>query len=57
VGDSGLHEAVRRQRTELWVRDGYMKLCVDRYLNCGVTVGYMKPYVERDQRIGCRLVT
>ena len=29
-----LHEAVCRQRHELWVRVGYMKLCVDREINC-----------------------
>jgi hypothetical protein len=27
--------AVCRQRPELWVTVGYMKLCVDRDLNCG----------------------
>jgi len=26
---------VCRQRPELWVTVGYMKLCVDRDLNCG----------------------
>jgi len=35
VGESRLHEAVCRQRPELWVRVGYMKLCVDRDLKCG----------------------
>jgi hypothetical protein len=30
VGDSWLHEAVCRQRPELWVRVGYMKLSVER---------------------------
>jgi hypothetical protein len=35
VGESWLHEDVRRQRHELWVTVGYMKLCVDRDLNCG----------------------
>jgi len=35
VGDMWLHEAVCRQRPELWLRFGYMKLCVDRDLNCG----------------------
>ena len=29
-----LEGAVCRQRPELWVRFGYMKLCVDRNLNC-----------------------
>ena len=33
--DSWLHEAVCRQRPELWVTVGYMKLCVDTDLNCG----------------------
>ena len=33
--DSWLHEAVYRQRPELWVTVGYMKLCVDRDLNFG----------------------
>ena len=31
----GLHETVCRQRPELCVTVGYMKLCVDRDLNCG----------------------
>jgi hypothetical protein len=35
VGDSWLHVAVCRQRAELCVKVGYMKLCVDRELNCG----------------------
>jgi hypothetical protein len=35
VADSWLYEAVRRQRPELKPRVGYMKLCVDRDLNCG----------------------
>ena len=26
---------LRRQRPELWSTVGYMKLCVDRDLNCG----------------------
>ena len=33
--DSWLHEAVCRQRPELWSTVGYMTLCVDRDLNCG----------------------
>jgi hypothetical protein len=36
VGDSWLHEAVCRLRPELWVKVGYMKLHVDRDLNCGL---------------------
>ena len=35
MAESWLREAVCRQRPELWVRDGYMKVCVDRDLNCG----------------------
>ena len=34
MADSWLHEAVCRQRHELWLTVGYMKLCVDRDLNC-----------------------
>jgi len=34
VGDSCLHEDVCRQRHEMCVTVGYMKLCVDRDLNC-----------------------
>jgi len=34
VGDGWLHEAVCRQRPELWVTVGYMEQCVDRDLNC-----------------------
>jgi hypothetical protein len=33
VFDSWLHEAMCRQRPELWPTVGYMKLCVDRDLN------------------------
>jgi len=33
VGDSWFHEAVCRQRPELWVTVGYMKLFVDTDLN------------------------
>jgi len=35
MGDSLLHEAVCRQIPELWVTVGYMKLFVDRDMNCG----------------------
>jgi len=35
VGESWLHETVRKQRHEMWLRVGYMKLCVDRDLNSG----------------------
>jgi len=35
VGDSWLHGAVCRQRPELWLTVGYMKLCVDRDINSG----------------------
>jgi hypothetical protein len=35
VADSWLHEAVFRLRPELWPKVGYMKLCLDRDLNCG----------------------
>ena len=35
MGGSCLHEAVCRQRPEMWVAVGYMKLCVDRDLKCG----------------------
>ena len=33
--ESLLHEAVCRQRYEMWLGVRYMKLCVDRDLNCG----------------------
>jgi len=36
VGDSWLHETVCRERPDMWVPVGYSKLCVDRYLNCGL---------------------
>ena len=35
MGDSWLNEAVCRQRPELLLTVGYMKLCVDRDLNVG----------------------
>jgi len=34
VSDSLIYEAVCRQRPEMWVGVGYMKLCVERDLNC-----------------------
>jgi len=34
VDDRWLHKAVCRQRLELWLTVGHMKLCVDRDLNC-----------------------
>ena len=34
--ESWLHEAVCRQGPDLWVKVGYMKLYVDRDLNCGL---------------------
>jgi hypothetical protein len=35
VADIWLHEAVCRQRPEMWLTVGYMKLCVDRDLKSG----------------------
>jgi len=35
VAESWLLEAMCRQRPELWLKVGYMKLCVDRDLKCG----------------------
>jgi len=35
VCESWLYEAVCRQKHEMSVRVGYLKLCVDRELNCG----------------------
>ena len=35
MDDSWLHETVCRQRPELWMTVGNMKLCVDRDLSCG----------------------
>ena len=73
MGDSWLYEAVCRQRHELWVTVGYLKLCADRDLSCGdswlheavcrhrpklwLTVGYMKLCVDRDLNCGSQLVT
>ena len=34
MGDSQLHEVACRQRRELWVIVGYMKMRVDKYRNC-----------------------
>jgi len=34
MGYSWLHEVVCQQRPELWVEVGYVKLSVDRALNC-----------------------
>ena len=33
--DSWLHDAVCRQRLDIWSKVGYMTLCVDSGLNCG----------------------
>jgi hypothetical protein len=35
VGESWLGGAVCRQRPEVWVKVGYMKMCVDIEMNCG----------------------
>ena len=35
MAEGWLHEALCRQRAELWPKVSYMKLCVDRELNCG----------------------
>ena len=64
MGEIWLHAAVCRQRPELCIRFGYVKLCVDRHLSCGeiwlheavcrqrpelwVRFGYMKLCVDRD---------
>ena len=34
MAESWLHEAVCRQRHEKWLIIGYIKLCVDRNMNC-----------------------
>jgi len=47
VGDSWLHEAVCRQRKELWLTVGY-KPVYRQILELWVTVGYMKLCVDRD---------
>ena len=36
MSDSWLYEAVCKQIPEQFVRVGYMKLCVERDLNCGL---------------------
>ena len=36
MAESWLQEDVCRQRPELWTTIGYMKMCVDRDLNCGL---------------------
>ena len=36
MAESCLHEAVCRQRPELWLKVGYIYLCKNRYLNCGL---------------------
>jgi len=35
VADRQLHDPVCRQRPELWLTVGNMKLCADGDLNCG----------------------
>jgi len=72
MADIWLHGAVCRQRPELWLTVGYMKLCVDRDLNVGdswlheavcrqtemwVIFGYMKLRVDKDLNCGRYLVT
>ena len=51
MADSWLHEAVCRQRPELWVTVGYMKLCLERP-ELWLIVGYMKLCVDRDLNCG-----
>jgi len=36
VPESWLHEALSRQKTELWLRVCCIKLCVATDLNCGL---------------------
>ena len=36
MADSWLHETVCRQRPELGMTVGYVELCVDRELKCGL---------------------
>jgi len=73
VAECWLHETVCTQRPEIWPIVGYMKLCVDRDLNCGrvlvtktvcrqlpelwLRFGYMKLCVHRDLNSGRVLVT
>jgi len=56
VADSWLHEAVCRQRPELWQRVGYMKLCRQRP-ELWQRIGYLKLCVDRDLNCGRELVT
>ena len=53
MADSCLHEAVCiRQRPELWLTVGYMKLCVDRDLNCGLELVTCEQCVDRELNWG-----
>jgi len=56
VSDRLLHEAVCRQRPELWVKVGYMKVC-RQIFEIWVRVGYIKLCVERQLNCGGQLVT
>ena len=35
MAERWLYEALYKRRPEVWLTVGYMKLCVDRDLNCG----------------------
>jgi hypothetical protein len=47
VIESWLHEAVCRQKPEVWVNVGYIKLFLDRDLSC-VTVDHIKLCLDSD---------
>jgi hypothetical protein len=46
VCDSWLHKAVCRQRPELCVTVGYIKLCVDRDLNSGCSDSLVQLHIS-----------
>ena len=51
MSDSWFHEVVFKQRPEMWVKYGYMKLCLD-IAELWVTFGYMKLCVGRELKCG-----
>ena len=51
MANSKLHEAVRRQRPEMWPRVCYMKLCVDK-TELRLREGYMKLCIDIDLNCG-----
>ena len=52
MSDSWLYEAVCRRKPELWVSVGYMKLCLERDLNCGLELVTCNCVYRENRNVG-----